>query len=293
MLCLQNGISLDGFSFIQAQGKMPVSEDPTKLLKEYADSSMAIGLKALAAGQGDAFVSAGSTGAMTVGANVIVGRAKGVKRCAIGTVIPNQKGCYMLVDVGANTECRPQMLVQFAIMGSVYMEKVVGITSPRVGLVNIGAEKSKGRELQQQAYELLEQAPCNFTGNVEPRYIPLGGCDVAVTDGFTGNVILKLTEGMGKFMADEITALLHSNPAAKAAAVTMKGELEEFNARLDYTEYGGAPILGAKKPVIKAHGSSNAKAIKNSLKQAKKTIEGDICAIIADNISAIKDDASE
>jgi len=193
-----NGISdlPSGMEIAHAPTVIPVCEEPTQILKKYKDCSMAKGFQMLAAGEGDAFITAGSTGAMVVGATMIVKRIKGVKRAAIGTVIPNAKGHYMLLDSGANEECRPEMLRQFGVMGSVYMEHIMKIPSPRVGLVNIGTEDSKGTGLQVEANQLLRQAGVNYVGNVEARELPLGGCDVAVADGFTGNVALKLTEGM-------------------------------------------------------------------------------------------------
>ncbi len=272
------GISLTGMAIRHTELVMPVEADPTTILEYYSESTMARGLKALADGHGEAFVTAGSTGAAIVGGTFIVKRMKGVKRAAIATVIPNATGTYLLIDGGANQECRPEMLTQFALMGSGYMSRFFGLAKPRVGLVNIGAEETKGTELQVKAYEQLTHAPVHFVGNVEARELPLGGCDVAVCDGFTGNVILKLTEGMAKFFSGEMKKIFRSNPVAMLGASMIKGGLENYKRKMDYTEYGGAPILGLQHPVIKAHGSSNAKAIKNAIRQAVLMVKKDVVA---------------
>jgi glycerol-3-phosphate acyltransferase PlsX len=237
---------------------------------------MAVGLKLLAEGGGDAFVTAGSTGAAVVGASLIVKRIKGVKRPALAPIIPDSKGCHMMLDIGANTECRPEMLAQFAIMGTAYMRAFMGLEKPRVGLVNIGAEPNKGTDLQTAAYRLLQKAPVNFIGNVEARELPLGACDIALTDGFTGNIILKHTEGMAKFFSLELKDILLGSATSKLAALILKKRVQNFRKKLDYTEYGGTPLMGIRKPVIKAHGSSNAKAFKNAIRQARQMCASDI-----------------
>lgn len=272
----ENNISLSKMGIAHAPGIMPVEASPTGLLKEYSDSSMAEGFRLLTQNAGDAFVTAGSTGAAVVGSAMIVKRIKGIKRPAIGTVIPTDKSCYILLDAGANAECRPEMLCQFGIMGSVYMQNINGVKNPRIAIVNIGAEENKGTELQIEAAKLLKSTGLNFTGNIEARHIPLSGCDVAVCDGFTGNIVLKLTEGMAKMMAGEVKNMLLKNGKTKLAALLLKDSLNEFKAKLDYTEHGGAPLLGVKQPVIKAHGSSNAKAVKNAVRQAKTMVEQSI-----------------
>lgn len=282
-------IPLNGMEFAQAESVIPMEEEPTALLKAYADSSMAVGMRLLAEGGGDAFVTAGSTGAAVVGASMIVKRIKGIKRPAIATIIPNTAGAYLLIDGGANAEVRPEMLVQFGVMGSAYMQAVAGIKSPRVAIVNIGTEETKGLELHTQTYALMKDAPVNFIGNIEARELPLGGCDVAVTDGFTGNVILKLTEGMGKMMSAEMKKLLLRSPATKLAALALKGGINEFRKKTDYTEHGGAPLMGSAKPVIKAHGSSNAKALKNAIRQAKSMHDNHVIEKIEQSLSALKE----
>lgn len=262
------GVSLSGISIMGADDVITMEDSPRDVLKAKSGSSMAVGLRALADGAGDAFVSAGNTGALVMGTAIIVKAIEGVKRMALATVIPSNKGCYMLLDGGANLECRPDMLMQFGLMGSIYMEKIIHVDSPRVGLVNVGTEATKGTQLQHDAYALLKAANCNFIGNIEARDIPYGVCDVAVADGFTGNVILKLTEGMGLAFAGNMKAMLTRNFATKLAALTLKSGLIAFKKKMDYSEYGGAPLLGARKPVIKAHGSSKATAFKNAVRQA-------------------------
>ena len=273
-------ISFNGITFVDAPLVMPVEADPTEILKAYDESSMAVGMKLLADGGGDAFVTAGSTGAAVVGATLIVKRIKGIRRPAIATVIPSSTGNYMLMDAGANAECRPEMLAQFGIMGSIYMERLMGIESPRVAMINIGAEENKGLDLQIDASKILREAPVNFIGNVEARELPLGGCDVAVTDGFTGNVVLKLTEGMGKMLMNELRAIFLKSFKTKLAASFLMSGVKAFRRRMDYTEYGGAPLMGICKPVIKAHGSSNAQAIKNAVRQAKMVHDKNVIAEI-------------
>lgn len=272
----ENEISLSGMEIHNAAQVMPVEAEPTLIRTQYADSSMAVGLRLLSEGVGDAFVSAGSTGALVVGASLIVRRIKGIQRAAIATIVPTMKGCYLLTDAGANAECRPGMLAQFGIMGSAFMESVMGVKRPTVGLVNIGSEENKGTPLQTESFALLKKAPVNFIGNVEPRDVPDGVCDVAVTDGFTGNVVLKLTEGVAMSLAGEIKSMLSANALTMIAALFIRGKLRDFKKKMDYTEHGGAPLMGIRKPVIKAHGSSNAKAFKNAIRQARDYAQGGV-----------------
>lgn len=280
----ENGISLSGISVIDAKTVIDIHDEPSMVLKEKSDCSMAVGLKALADGGGDAFVSAGSTGALVVGATFIAKRIKGVKRPALAPILPTKKGYMMLMDGGANVDCRPEMLVRFAIMGSCYMEKILGIKSPRVGLVNVGAEDSKGRELELESYRQLMEAPVNFAGNAEARELPEGEFDVIVTDGFTGNVVLKLYEGMGLFFGHALKEMLTGGIGSKIAALLLLKKIKAFKKQMDYTEQGGAALMGISKPVIKAHGSSNAKAFYNAIRQAdnfaKKNVIGEITKTI-------------
>ena len=287
-ICEENGIS--GFEFIDAPLVMPVCAEPTEVMKSYKESSLAVGLKALADGRGDAFVSAGSTGAIVVGATLIVKRIKGIKRAALASVIPGLDRSYMLLDLGANVECRPEMLCQFASMGSIYMNKLEGVENPEVGLINIGAEESKGGELQKEAYKLLKESDLNFIGNVEPRDLPKGVCDVAVADGWTGNIVLKLTEGLVSAFGKKLKGVMMSSLLTKLGALTMKGALTDFKKSMDYTERGGAPLLGIAKPVIKAHGSSDPKAFMNAVRQAKAFYEQDVIGTISAAVAAQKEE---
>ncbi len=287
-ICEENGIS--GFEFIDAPLVMPVCAEPTEVMKSYKESSLAVGLRALADGRGDAFVSAGSTGAIVVGATLIVKRIKGIKRAALASVIPGLDKSYMLLDLGANVECRPEMLCQFASMGSIYMNKVEGVPNPEVGLINIGAEESKGGELQKEAYQLMKAASFNFIGNIEPRDLPKGVCDVAVADGWTGNIVLKLTEGLVSAFGKKLKGIMLRNFFTKLGALTMKKGVAEFKKSMDYTERGGAPLLGIAKPVIKAHGSSDPKAFMNAIRQAKTFYEQDVIGTISAAVAAQKEE---
>lgn len=237
-------------------------------------------------GEADAFISAGSTAALVVGGTTLIGRIKGVKRPSLAPIIPSVNQSYILLDGGANVECRPEMLAQFAVMGSVYMDKIMNVQSPRVGLLNVGTEDEKGRELELEAHKLLSEGPVNFTGNIEGREAVLGGCDVLVTDGFTGNIYLKTVEGMGKFMKISLKQLFFKNIGTKiGAAFTMKG-IKALSAKMDYRETGGSPLLGTAKPVIKAHGSSDARAFKNAVRQAKEFIENNVIEEITSTLAA-------
>ena len=288
----ENGISLSGIEIVHAPDVITMEDDPTSILKEKANCSMAAAFNLVKEGKGDAFVSGGSTGAIVVGATFLLKRIKGVKRAGLATVIPTVNGCYLLMDAGANLDCKPETLCQFGVMGSLYMQKVQKVASPRVGLVNIGAEETKGNELQREALQLLRTAPVNFTGNVEAREIPAGAVDVAVADGFTGNVILKLTEGLGSMFSKKIKGMF-TGVSGKLAGALMLKKVKGFKKSMDYTEYGGAPLLGITKPVIKAHGSSNAKAIKNAIRQARDFAQSDLTGEIQRAVEAMKPAAAE
>lgn len=279
------GISISDFEIIPAQTAISMEDEPTEILKSHKDSSMAVGLKKLAEGAGDAFVSAGSTGALTVGGTMYVKRLPGIKRAAIGALIPNLGDGYLLVDTGANDECRPEMLLQFAAMGSAYMNRIRSVKNPRVGLVNIGSERTKGTELQLKTYELLEKADINFIGNIEANGLPTGGCDVAVCDGFTGNVVLKTTEGMGKMFSALLKQLFES-PLGKLGGLAVLGKIKALRGKMNPSAAGGAPLLGLRAPVIKAHGGSDADAIKNAVRQAMHCVESDVTGEIARAVSS-------
>ncbi len=283
----KNSISLDKISIIHTESVIDIHEEPAEILKSRKDCSMAVGLQALADGKGDAFVSAGSTGALVVGATMIAKRIKGIKRPALAPILPTADGHLILMDGGANVECRPEMLMQFGIMGSCYMEKVMGIKSPKVGLLNVGAEDTKGRDIDKEAYKLLKNAPLNFYGNLEAREMPSGVCQVAVSDGFTGNIALKLYEGMGSFLAGEIKGMLTDGIGGKLAALLILGKVKAFKKKLDYKEVGGAMLMGISKPVIKAHGSSDGKAFYNAVRQAKQCVDGDVIGEITKALEAV------
>ncbi|WP_077534839.1 phosphate acyltransferase PlsX [Massiliimalia massiliensis] len=285
----ENGISLEGIVIHHTDDVIEVCDDPTSIVKEHQNSSMAVAMKLLADGEADAFVSAGSTGAVVVGASLIVKRLKGIKRASIATIIPSQTGCFILADAGANLECRPEMLTQFAMMGSIYMNRIMGIDNPRVGLVNVGEEETKGRDLQLETYSLLQNSKMNFVGNVEARDIPLGKADVVVADGFTGNVILKLTEGLAKFLMSNIKDIFMGSLGGKLAAALVMKDMKQFKQKMDYKEYGGAPLLGSAKPVIKAHGSSDGYAYKNAIRQACEFAEKDVNGEIIKALQAQKE----
>lgn len=282
----ENQVDISGLELVQADSVIDVEEDPTEITKGKADSSMAVAFKMVASGEADVFVSAGSTGAIVVGASLIVKRIKGIKRAALAPIIPTANGCYMLLDGGANVDCRPEMLLHFGLMGSAYMNQIVGVKTPRVGLANIGAEETKGGELQLKAYELLKKAPIHFVGNIEARDIPLGGCDVVVADGFSGNIILKLTEGMGKLISIKLKEIFMSGFLSKIGALFVMKQVKQFKKSMDYTEYGGAPLMGVRKPVIKAHGSSNAVAFKNAIRQAILFTKNDVIGEIEGHLAA-------
>lgn len=264
----EKGLSEDGIDFVPAPDVIGMEDEPTEIIRSKSDSSMAVGLRMLKEGKGDAFVSAGSTGALLVGATLIVKRIRGVKRAALAPIIPSIEGNYMLIDCGANVECRPEMLVQFGVMGSVYIKRMMQVKEPRVGLLNIGTEKSKGTPLQVESYPLFEAAPFHFVGNAEARDIPFGGFDVVVSDGFSGNLVLKLTEGLAGALIGEIKGIFKKNLLTKLGAATVLGPMKEFKKKMDYTEVGGAPLMGISAPVIKAHGSSSGKAFFNAIRQA-------------------------
>ncbi|NMA06421.1 MAG: phosphate acyltransferase PlsX [Ruminococcaceae bacterium] len=265
----ENEIELTNIEILNTRTFITMDDEARSVVREKSDSSMALALKLLSSGEADACVSAGPTGAYLMGATMIVKRIKGVKRPALGSVIPGQISPYMLIDCGANAEVRPEMLEQFGMFGSVYMKNIIGIKDPKVGLANNGTEESKGTELVKSAYELMKNSDIiNFFGNIEGRDIPKGICEVVVADGFTGNLILKTIEGMAESLFSTIKSAFLTNAKTKIAAMMIKKEFKELKKRMDYSEYGGAPFIGLNKPVIKAHGSSNKKAIKNAIKQA-------------------------
>jgi len=254
---------------IDAPEIIAMDETPTTAIRSKKNSSMVMGMNAVKRGEADAIVSAGNSGALLTGSTLIIGRIKGIERPALGTPLPNAKGFTFLIDSGANMDSKPSYLVQYARMGSIYMEKVQNIPNPKVALINVGAEKEKGNSLTKEVYELLEKEEgINFIGNIEARNIPYNECHVAVCDAFVGNVVLKYTEGLAGALMSMIKEELMSSTMSKIGAVLAKGAFKNLKKSFDYAEVGGAPFLGLKKIVIKAHGSSDYRAIKGAINQA-------------------------
>ncbi len=260
---------------------------PTVAIKQKKDSSMVVGLKAVKEKNAHAFVSAGNTGALLTGATLIVGRIKGVDRPAIATLLPNENKTFtLLLDSGANVDVKPEYLLQFAKMGSLYMENVMRIKNPSVGLINIGTEVEKGNATVKEAHKLLSESALNFVGNVEASSVSVGAADVLVCDGFVGNVILKHTEGLSKSILNIIKEELMSTTMSKLGALMAKGAFKNIKKRFDYREIGGAPLLGLNALVVKAHGSSDAKAVFGALRQCKTFIENDIVEKITASVGS-------
>lgn len=283
----ENSILLYHIDIFDVEDVISMDEDPAEILKSKNNSTMAQGLKLLAQGKGDAFVSAGNSGALVMGATFIVKRIKGIKRCAFAPILPKKEGCFMLIDSGANVECRPEMLKQFGIMGSIYMERVMGIKSPRVALANIGTEEHKGGTFQHEAYNHLKTSNINFIGNIEAREIPADAGDVIVTDGFTGNIILKLYEGVAMTLMSKIKSILAKSIKTKIAAAMILPEIKGLKEKMDYNEYGGAPIMGLSKPVFKAHGNSTALTLKKAIQITMEYVSKNVVDEIKEEIMAI------
>lgn len=276
---------LESFHIIDAKEVISPDEAPVTAIKRKKESSMVKAFELLRQDSGSVFISAGSTGALMAGGLLKVGRIKGIGRPALAPLIPTRKAPILLIDAGANAECKPENLIQFAMMGSVYMEKVLGRKSPKVGLVNIGAEEGKGNELTKATYPLLKDASnINFFGNVEARDIPAGIVDIVVCDGFTGNIILKLTEGLASNLFGIMKEEFTKNFISKMGALLLKPSLRGLKDSMDYAEHGGAPLLGINGGIIKAHGSSDARAIKNAIRQGKSFIDQAVLENIKDNI---------
>lgn len=264
---VQNELQLGSIKICHAPDVINMEDRALAVVREKRESSMSIGLKMLAAGEGDAFVSAGNTGALITGATLIVKRIMGINRAAIASILPLSKP-VLLMDSGANLNVTSDNILQFAFMGAKYMEKIYNVDRPKVGQLNNGTEYNKGNALQVESYQMLTESGLNFVGNVESKEVPFGICDVLVCDGFTGNIFLKSIEGMGKFMLSMLKDVLRTNFVTMASTLTMKAKIKELKTKFDASEHGGAPILGISRPVIKAHGSSNAKALKNAIRQA-------------------------
>lgn len=287
------GASYKNMTIVDTEEVIKIEDNPLDIRKSKINSSMGKAFQIVSSGEADAFVSGGSTAALVVGGTTLTGRIKGLKRPALAPIMPGINGFYMLLDCGANLECRPEMLLQFAVMGSVYMEKIMKIEKPRVGILNVGTEDKKGRELEQAAFKLLKNSSVNFIGSIEGRDPTLGTCDVVVTDGFTGNIYLKAIEGMGSFMKLSLNDIFKKNLGSKIGYLLAKSGVRALSVKMDYKEVGGSPLLGSAKPVIKAHGSSDARAFKNAVRQAKEFHEFGIIPEIEKNLLLFKGQSSE
>ena len=289
----------EGMEIANADDVVDMHDDPGSVIHKRKNSSMVVGLKMLAEGQGDAFVSAGSTGALLTGATLIVKRVKGIRRAAMGPAFPNKAGGKTVIcDCGANAECTPEFLLQFGLVGSLFAQKNLGVKNPKVGLLNIGTEDSKGTPLQKEAYAKLqkahEQGLLNFVGNVEARDVPLGAVDVVVCDGFAGNVLLKSIEGTAMYMGSLMKhKIFKRNFFSKIGYLLCKPGVDEVMSLLDYRTIGGTQFLGIKKPVIKAHGSSDALAFRNAIRQAEEATKADFCAELEQALAVIKESTND
>lgn len=281
-----------GVEIAHASEVVEMCDNPATAFREKKDSSLTVGLNLLKSGEGDAFVSAGSTGALLSGATLVVKRIRGIRRAALAPVVPTGNGGAVLIDCGANAECPPEYLLQFAYMGSYYAEHVLGRPEPRVGLLNIGVEPSKGTSLQTAVYPMLVEAGkagrINFVGNVEAREAVEGAVDVIVCDGYSGNIFLKTMEGTGLYLVRELKGVFTKNLLTKLAAVLVSGGLKQMKKLLSSSEVGGTALVGISKPVIKAHGSSNAYAIKNAVRQAKQYVSSGIIESITENVDVMR-----
>lgn len=272
----ENNITLKNTTIHHCTDVITMHDDPKDVLKAKPDSSLSVAFKLLNEGVGDALVSAGNTGAITVGATLITKRIKGVKRPAIASIMPSADKPFLLMDCGANVECRAEFLYQFGLLGSIYMQNIMKVEAPRVALANNGSEETKGTPVVKEAYELMKDAPYNFIGNIEGRQIPFGDADVVVADGFTGNLILKTYEGVAKMLMNGIKQAFYKNTLSKISYLGVKSGIDDMKKQFDYKEYGGAVMLGVKKPVIKGHGSADARTFKNAIKQAVWFLQTDL-----------------
>ena len=289
--CLKNE-GCEDIEVVNATEIITMNDDPSTATRRKKDSSMTVALKMLSDGQGDAVVSAGSTGALLTGATLTVKRIRGIRRAAMAPVLPAGEHGVMLIDCGANVECTAEYLLQFAFMGSFYAKKIMGCENPRVGLLNVGTEPEKGGELQHQAFALLDAAAkegrINFIGNVEGTDVFSGKADVVVTDGFTGNVLLKTTEGVIKFLMGSLKGVFYKSFINKLAAAVLKNDLKEMKKSMDVNEVGGTAMIGISKPVIKAHGSSDERSIFAAIRQAVSFVNANVIADINENIDYMK-----
>ena len=285
----------NGVEVVNASETVEMDDDPSNAVRTKKDSSMAVALALLRDGGGEAMVSAGNTGALLAGATLIVKRVQGIRRAALAPVIPNAAKGFVMIDSGANAQCTAEYLLQFAYMGSYYAQYILGFDSPRVGLLNIGTEPSKGTQLQLDAYELIQkaasQSKLNFVGNVEAKEVMNGICDVLVSDGFTGNIMLKAFEGVSSFLLSEFKTMFSKNLKTKLAAVLARKDIAGIKDRLNPDAIGGTIMLGISKPVIKAHGSSNARAITNAIRQAMAAANADINIRLLESVNIISQES--
>ena len=289
--CL-DGVDRSGISIVDAPEIITMEDDPSTAVRRKKNSSMAIALNLLKNGEGDAMVSAGSTGALLTGATLIVKRVHGVRRAAMAPVFPSRENGLMLIDCGANAECTPEYLLQFGYMGSFYAKRIMNIDNPRVGLLNIGVEETKGGELQHETYKLLRKAKeagrINFVGNVEASTMLMGGVDVVVADGFSGNIALKTAEGVAKWLFTELKDVFKMSAKNMLAAAVVKKDVKGLAKKIDPNEVGGTALLGISKPVIKAHGSSGDEAFFAAIRQAKSFAESGLINDIAENVEYMR-----
>lgn len=283
-ILLDENFSSEKINIVNASEVISGEDSPTAAIRTKKDSSMVKGMNMLKDKTVDAFVSAGNTGALLAGGLFIIGRIKGIDRPALAPIIPGKNGPVMLIDAGANAECKVKNITQFAMMGEIYFKNVIKNTSPRVRLVNIGSEQEKGNEFTKECFNALEESNINFKGNIEGRDILEGDTEVVVTDGFTGNIVLKVFEGTSLTILNEIKSELMKSPVTKLGALLSKKAFKRFKRRFDYTEHGGAILIGVNGPVIKAHGSSNAKAVKNAIRQGINCVDGNIVDSIKENL---------
>lgn len=281
-----------GVAIANAEEVVEMSDDPATAFKKKKNSSLTVALTMLRDGEADGFVSAGSTGALLAGATLVVKRIRGLRRAALAPTIPTAGGRAVLIDCGANAECTVEYLLQFAYLGSYYASRVLGVASPRVGLLNIGAEETKGDALRRETYEKLREAgesgALNFVGNVEAKEAMLGACDVIVADGYSGNIMLKTIEGTGKLLSVKLKEMLMHSAGTKAAALLLKGQLADFKKLLDANEVGGTALLGISKPVIKAHGSASERGFCNAVHQAEEVARSGIIEDITANVERMR-----
>jgi len=280
----------DKITVADAREVIEMTDAPVKAVRTKKNSSMVKGLEMIKNGEGDLFISAGNTGALLAGGLFVLGRIQGIDRPALASIYPVLGGgASLLVDAGANSECKPDNLLEFGIMGSIYMDKVIGRHDPKVGLVNLGVEENKGSMLTKASYDLLEKSKVNFIGNIEAREVPEGVCDVIVCDGFVGNVIIKLTEGLAWHILKLLKKKFTEGAKALLGAALLKDKFKDLKTEFDYSEYGGAPILGVKGPVVKMHGASEANAVKNTIIKAIPFAEENVVEIIQNSVLDIEE----